>query len=236
MRKLKEHVSKLTIGYDIHNISERFTNSQTLSMFELTSSTINSIAYFSNILTKSLLESISDKVSSFCNSTLKTTFIIEYVGGSLYEGEISIDFDTLLKLSMWYNNDLSIDDRNKHLEMVINGCFQNTFDEVSNNFNNEYGIYIPKNHLKPLANTCVSCGISFDGGSIFENFVKQGVDGVEYYQTHNNEILKIVESSYSAPYRFGKNICYFKTQMEIPKRRWYECTKCNTEQPFIQRT
>ena len=74
---------------------------------------------------------------------------------------------------------------------------------------------------------CPKCGNSWDGGSIFETFIKQREEGVECWQGKSDEqIKKEMEEFYSPPYRWGREI-----GIEIPEKydgiSYWQCPDCN---------
>jgi hypothetical protein len=76
--------------------------------------------------------------------------------------------------------------------------------------------------------TCPKCGSDWDGGSILETFIKQREEGVKCWQGKSDEqIEKEMKESYSAPYRWGREI-----GIELPKRydgvSYWQCPDCKT--------
>lgn len=54
---------------------------------------------------------------------------------------------------------------------------------------------------------CPKCGVSWDGGSILESFIKQREDGVSYWKGKSDEEIESrMKESYSPPYRWGRAI------------------------------
>ncbi len=182
-----------------------------------------------SILSETNLFEYFNSKENYDGMVLTTLITVDYKGAKnhgLIESKISLyDLVNLCTLNGKYDRRLE--------PMVLKGCVGNLFTEFLTNFNTDYGIYVPPIHLKPLEATCVSCGVSFDDGSILENFIKQGRDGVEYYQRHPQDILvESVNACYSEPFRFG-SIIHVKVQGS--REHWYECPKCKTKQSFYNK-
>lgn len=55
--------------------------------------------------------------------------------------------------------------------------------------------------------TCPKCNSDWDGGSIMETFIKQRDEGAKHWAgMTDEEIEKYVKTSYSPPYRWGREI------------------------------
>lgn len=74
--------------------------------------------------------------------------------------------------------------------------------------------------------SCPSCKASLDGGSISETFIKQRDEGAKYWQGKTNEeIEQYVKDSYSAPYRWGREIG-IEFQGEYDGISAWQCPDC----------
>jgi hypothetical protein len=89
-----------------------------------------------------------------------------------------------------------------------------------------------KIRLKPNQTNCPKCNSDWDGGSILESFIKQREEGVSYWQGKSDaEIEKIMEDSYSPPYRWlrkiGIHLPYDHPNYYDGVSYW-KCPDCNT--------
>lgn len=80
--------------------------------------------------------------------------------------------------------------------------------------------------------TCPKCHSNWDGGSIFETFIKQRDEGVKYWQGKSDkQIAKEVKDSYSPPYRWSRQIG-IELSYDHPKHydgvSYWQCPDCNT--------
>lgn len=240
MESIYENVHSVVFGLELVGGDKKHKSSHQLLMSNVKSSMINLIQFTMDEVMTTLLETTSllDYANGYMEGKMEliTSISIKY-HGAVNDGylETRIPLEQIIQLCST-NAHSGRDELNYNpsLEpMVLNGCLNNAFKEFLSNFHDVYGIYIPKVHLTPLESTCVSCGMSFDGGSILENFIQQGKDGVEYYQRHPQDILvDSVESCYGEPYRFGKII---HVKVQGTQSSWYECPKCKTKQSYINK-
>lgn len=189
----------------------------------------------SNIFEILVIELFSVDGGVFLKNTIDT------ISKELFDQSIVRDFESInISIKIRYNGtestyliDSKLDvncEKTSYIKEYASLGFLSLYSHFVENFYTKYGIYVPPIHFKNIDSCCTNCNISFDGGSIFENFYKQGVDGVEYYKKHPNEILLITEESYSEPYRFS-NILLVKNMLAY-EFDYYECPNCSTKQNY----
>lgn len=235
VHSIKDSISKFTFRYEVIELGKKVKESFEFLPLELESSAIDLVAYTSINFVRRLLSTVN--ILNIQSENLNIYLDVSYYGtDSIYTISNKINLTEFLKNSGWYSLETSSDERYENLKELLGTMFENLYTELETNFSTDYGIYFPPNHQKPILNKCVNCGKGFDAGSIFENFVQQGKDGVEFYQKHPNEILINTEDSYGEPYRFS-SVMYVKKYVDnyTRKIRYYECTPCGTKQTYIEK-
>jgi len=234
VHSIKNSVKSLTFGYSVKELCKIVSNKMAINPTDVESSAIDLVEYTSKNFTELFITEVNPL--NIMTEMLTLSLEIRYFGtDSTYTIKDVIDMTDVLNITMWHSLELTSEERIKHLKAFISSRFVHLYNVFGNNFSTEYGIYLPDNHKNPIANECPKCGNNFDDGSIFENFLQQGKDGVEFYQVHPNDILINVEDSYSSPYRFSK-ILYVKEYLKnySGKSRYYKCSECDTKQTYIE--
>lgn len=82
-----------------------------------------------------------------------------------------------------------------------------------------------------LKENCPSCGVSWDGGSILESFIKQREEGSEWCAGKTDEqIESFIKEFYLEPYRWNRCIG-IDLERNHPQHRdgisYWKCPDCN---------
>jgi len=89
-----------------------------------------------------------------------------------------------------------------------------------------------KYKLEKNQDNCPKCGVSWDGGSILEAFIKQRENGSKYYLgKSDSEIEEDMKKHYSPPYRWRREIG-IELAYDHPKHydgiSYWQCPDCKT--------